>query len=118
MSLKGFDGFVYTLFGVFILSTLWVTSLTILSARPNATAMLADAGANLLNPFLVGHGDLGLSQTTYTRLEASARAHPSQPITLPVLKVRVLGREIVGISYAVFCLKKKKREAESYYYGG
>jgi hypothetical protein len=103
---------------VFILSTLWVTSLTILSARPNATAMLADAGANLLNPFLVGHGDLGLSQTTYTRLEASARAHPSQPITLPVLKVRVLGREIVGKSYAGVVELVYSRVAEGYYDGG
>src|SRR5215472_18084452 len=101
MSLTWLRGFVYTLFGTLVLTTLWVTSLTILSSRPNATEILTQAGTQILNPFLVGHDtSFGLSQQTYASLETSARSHPSQPLTFQLLKVRVLGREIIGHTYA------------------
>ena len=74
MSLAGIRGWIYGLFGVIMLSTLWVTSLSTLSDRASATALLTEAGAHILNPFLVDRG-LGLGQDTYAALEAQARAH-------------------------------------------
>jgi hypothetical protein len=119
MSLTWLRGFVYTLFGTLVLTTLWVTSLTILSSRPNATEILTQAGTQILNPFLVGHDtSFGLSQQTYASLESSARSHPSQPLTFQVLKVRVLGREIVGRKYADVVHLVYSRVAETYYDGG
>jgi hypothetical protein len=119
MSLTWLRGFVYTLFGTLVLTTLWVTSLTILSSRPNATEILTQAGTQILNPFLVGHDtSFGLSQQTYTSLESSARSHPSAPLTFQVLKVRVLGREIIGKKYADVVHLVYSRVAEGYYDGG
>ena len=119
MSLTWLRGFVYTLFGTLVLTTLWVTSLTILSSRPNATEILTQAGTQILNPFLVGHDtSFGLSQQTYASLETSARSHPSQPLTFQVLKVRVLGREIIGRKYADVVHLVYSRVAEAYYDGG
>jgi hypothetical protein len=119
MSLTWLRGFVYTLFGTLVLTTLWVTSLTILSSRPNATQILTQAGTQILNPFLVGHDtSFGLSQQTYASLETSARSHPSQPLTFQVLKVRVLGREILGRKYADVVHLVYSRVAEAYYDGG
>lgn len=117
MSLSGIRGLVYTLFATIILSTLWVTSLTMLSARSSATALLTDAGADMLNPFLVAHGT-GLSQSTYAKLEADAKAHSSRPLAIPLLKVTVLGREIVGDSYPSTVRLVYGRVADSYYTGG
>lgn len=116
MSLKWLRGFVYTLFGTLVLSTLWVTSLTLLSTRQNATQILTDAGTQILNPFLVGRDvGLGLSQITFAELETSARAHPSQPLTFSVLKVQVLGREIIGHTYTDVVHLVYARVAEVYY---
>jgi hypothetical protein len=56
MSLSGIRGLVYTLFGTLVLSTLWVTSLTFLSTQVSATALIDEAGTEILNPFLVAHG--------------------------------------------------------------
>ena len=95
---RGLQGLVYTLFGTLVLSTLWVTSLTVLSAPAAATDLLTQAGTQALNPFLVNH-QLGLSKTTYASLEASARAHPDRFLSLSVLNVKVKGREIVGHPY-------------------
>ncbi len=117
LSFNGIRGLVYGLFGVLVLSTLWVTSLTILSARPNAENVLTDAGTQVLNPFMVSHG-LGLSEQTYAQLEASAKAHPGAPVALNVLKVRVLGREIAGKAYADGVRVVYRRVAEDYYDGG
>jgi hypothetical protein len=111
---RGLRGF---LFGAILLSTLWVTSLTLLSTRDNATALLTEAGVHVLNPFLVGRG-LGLSQSGYASLEAQARAHPNQPVALSVLTVRVLGREITGHSYADVVQLVYGRVAGGYYTGG
>lgn len=117
MSLSGIRGFVYTLFATVILSTLWVTSLTMLSARSSATALLTDAGADILNPFLVAHGT-GLSQSAYTKLEAGAKAHPSRALAIPFLKVSVFGREIVHESYPAAVRLVYGRVADTYYTGG
>jgi hypothetical protein len=96
--MSGLRGIIYTAFGFILLSALWVTSLTFLSARPAATDLLTEAGASVLNPFLVGR-DLGVTATGYADLQNTAKAHPDQPLTLSVLKVAVPGREIVGRSY-------------------
>jgi hypothetical protein len=98
MSVSAIRKTVYTLLGALVLTTLWVTSLTLLSTRPAATTLLTDAGAQVLNPFLVAH-ETGISQSTYATLEQDARAHPSRPLSLSILKVRVQGSEIVGRSY-------------------
>jgi hypothetical protein len=117
MSLAGIRGWVYGVFGVIMLSTLWVTSLTTLSDRANATALLTEAGAHILNPFLVDRS-LGLGQDTYAALEAQARARPSQPLTFQLLKARVLGREIIGHSYPDVVRLVYSRVAAVYYDGG
>jgi hypothetical protein len=96
--MSGLRGVIYTLFGFILLSALWVTSLTFLSARPAATDLLTEAGASVLNPFLVGRG-LGVTETGYASLQSAAKAHPDQPLNLSVLKVAVPGREIVGRAY-------------------
>jgi hypothetical protein len=114
---RGLRGLVYTLFGALVLSALWVTSLSFLSARSNATELLTEAGTQVLNPFLVDHS-LGLSQSTYASLEATARGAPSQPLTFSVLKVRVLGREIVHLSYASMVRLVYSRVADGYYDNG
>jgi hypothetical protein len=98
MSLSGIRGLVYGLFITILLSTLWVTSLSLLSTEANATALIADAGADILNPFLVAHGT-GITQQYYATIEASAKAHPSQALSIPFIKVAVFGKEIVGKSY-------------------
>lgn len=116
-SLNGIRGLVYGLFGGLVLTTLWITSLTILSTRSNAENALTDAGTQVLNPFMVAHG-LGLSQQTYAQLEASAKAHPGAPIALSVLKVRVLGSEIAGKPYADGVRVVYQHVAEAYYDGG
>ena len=114
---RGVQGLIYTLFGALILSTLWVTSLTVLSSSANASDLLTQAGTQILNPFLVDH-DLGLSPSSYATLEANARANPEQPLDLSVLNVRVLGREIVGRDYADTVHLVFSRVAAIYYNGG
>ncbi|HEX6796384.1 MAG TPA: hypothetical protein VF116_01580 [Ktedonobacterales bacterium] len=117
LSFKGIQGMVYGLFGALVLSTLWVTSLTILSTRTNAENVLTEAGAQVLNPFMVAHG-LGLSEQTYAQLEAGAKANPSAPLALSVIKVRVLGSEIAGKPYADGVRVVYHHVAEAYYDGG
>jgi hypothetical protein len=96
--MAGLRGVIYTMFGFILLSALWVTSLTFLSARPAATDLLTEAGASVLNPFLAGRS-LGVTETGYANLQGAAKAHPDQPLNLSVLKVVVPGREIIGRSY-------------------
>jgi hypothetical protein len=117
MSLLNFRRSIYAIFGTLVLVTLWVTSLTLLSAQPTATALLTDAGAQVLNPFLVAH-QTGVSQSTYASLERDARAHPSQPLALSVFKVRVLGSEIVGRGYDDAVRIIYSHVATMYYAGG
>jgi hypothetical protein len=117
MSLSGLRGMIYGLFGALVLSTLWVTSLTILSSPANAENVLTEAGAQVLNPFMVAHG-LGLSEHTYAQLEVSAKAHPNAPLALSVIKVRVLGHEIAGKPYADGVRVVYRHVAEAYYTGG
>jgi hypothetical protein len=116
-SIRGLRGLIYGVFGALILSTLWVTSLTLLSAPSSATDLLTEAGTHVLNPFLVDHG-LGLSPSSYASLETTARSHPAEPLTLSVLTVRVLGREILGHSYASTVRLVYSRVAAGYYTGG
>lgn len=110
-------GLAYSLFGVLVLSTLWVTSLTILSDRANATAIVAEAGTSVLNPFLVKEG-LGITETNYAKLQSDGKAHPTQPLSLSVLKVKVPGGEITKLSYADGVRHIYTRVAEAYYDGG
>ncbi|HLY30760.1 MAG TPA: hypothetical protein VKQ36_07005, partial [Ktedonobacterales bacterium] len=113
-------GLVHWLFGLALLGTLWVTAITSLSARPTATAVLTDLGAQVLNPYLVKGTDglFGVSQTNYPILEQEAQAHPDQALTLPGLKVQVLGSEIVGHSYADGVRVIYGHVADAYYDGG
>jgi hypothetical protein len=110
-------GLAYTLFGALVLSTLWVTSLAILSDRANATAIVAEAGTSVLNPFLVKEG-FGITEKNYTALQSAGRAHPTQPLSLSVLKVKVPGGEITKLSYADGVRHIYTRVAEAYYDSG
>jgi len=113
----GLRATVYALFGTLMLSTLWVTSLVSLSARPSATDLLTEAGTQVLNPFLVKQ-DLGLTPTAYAQVQASGKAHPTQPVTLPLLKAQVLGSELAGRSYDDGVHLIYSRVAANYYDGG
>ena len=110
-------GLAYTLFGTLVLSTLWVTSLTILSDQANATAIVTEAGTSVLNPFLVKEG-LGITTSNYAKLQSDGKAHPTQPLALSVLKVKVPGGEITKLSYADGVRHIYSRVAEAYYTGG
>ncbi len=113
-------GLVHWLFGLALLGTLWVTAITSLSARPNATLALTDLGAQALNPYLVAgtNGTFGVSQANYPVLQREAQAQPDQPLILPGLKVQVLGREIAGLSYADGVRVIYGHVADAYYDGG
>ena len=113
----GFRGLVYGLFATIMLSTLWVSSLTLLSTEQHATALLADVGADVLNPFLVSQG-IGITPGFYTTLEADAKAHPASALPIPFIKVSVKGSEIVGKSYADGTHVIYKDVANAYYTGG
>jgi type II secretory pathway pseudopilin PulG len=110
-------GLAYALFGTLVLSTLWVTSLTILSDRANATAIVAEAGTSVLNPFLTKEG-LGITASNYAKLQSNGKVHPTQPLSLSVLKVKVPGGEITKLSYADGVRHIYSRVAEAYYDGG
>jgi hypothetical protein len=116
-SISGIRKTVYTLFGALVLTTLWVTSLTIISTRPTATALLTEAGAHVLNPFLAAHG-AGVTPSGYAALERAAKAHPAQALDLPIFKVRVLGKEIAGLSYDAGVSAIYGHVASTYYDGG
>ena len=117
---KGISGLAHTLFGIVLLGALWVTSLTLLSARPTAVALLADAGAHTLNPQLVQvtHGAIGITPDGYAKLESAAKAHPSQPLDLAILKVQVPGSVIVGKGYDDGVVAIYTKVAEGYYDNG
>lgn len=110
----------HTLFGLALLGTLWVMSLSNLSARPTATAILTDLGAQVLNPYLLTHtnGLFGIGQTQYAALELVAQAQPGQPLPLPGLKATVLGREIIGQPYTSGVRIIYRHVADTYYDGG
>ncbi len=116
-SISGIRKTVYTLFGALVLTTLWVTSLTIISARPTATSLLTEAGAHVLNPFLAAH-EVGITPSGYATLQQAAKAHPTQPLNLSVFKVHVLGKQIVGLNYDAGVLAIYRQVASAYYQGG
>jgi hypothetical protein len=111
-------GSLATVFGLVLLSTLWVTSLTVISSRPNATELLTDTGAQVLNPFLVNQG-FGITEQYYTKtLQPAAKAHPTQALSLPLLKVSVLGSAIVNKPYADGVRVIYGQVADTYYTDG
>ncbi len=113
LSLLRGRGSLYGLLGVLVLSTLWVTSLTLLSAQPNATELLTDAGSQVLNPFLANHG-YGLTQQTYD----SRKAHLTQPLTITPLNVHVTGSAIDKPTYDEAVQAVYKPLADAYYISG
>ena len=116
-SISGIRKTVYTLFGALVLTTLWVTSLTIISARPTATSLLTEAGASVLNPFLAAH-EVGITPSGYATLEQAAKAHPSQALNLAIFKVEIQGKEIVGLNYDAGVRAIYGHVASTYYDSG
>src|SRR5260370_19342644 len=106
-----------TLFGFVVLGALWVTALTSLSARPTATAVMTEVGANLLNPYL-SSANVGVTESSYAKLLQTATAHPNQSLALTFLKVGVPGKIIVGHSYSEGVRFIYGKVAEAYYDGG
>lgn len=111
---------IYTLFAALVLSTLWVSSLTLASTPGNATALITDAGADVLNPFLVAHSgslglNLGISESTYASLQSQKTAQ----VTLPApFKGTFPASDIAGKPYAVGVRNIYGRIADTYYTGG
>lgn len=87
------------LLGLALLAALWTTALGRLSTEGSAVPMLASAGSELLNPLLTANGN-GVAQSAWTTIQQQAVAHPDQVVSLPGIKVGVLGREIAGKSFA------------------
>lgn len=111
---------IYTLFAALVLSTLWVTSLTLASTPDNATALIADAGADVLNPFLVTHSaslglNLGISEKTYASLQAQKTAQVAMPTPF---KGTFPASDIAGKPYDVGVRNIYSRIAGTYYTGG
>jgi len=117
---KGVSGLAHTLFGIVLLSALWVTSLTLLSARPTAVALLTEAGAQTLNPQLIHitNGAIGITTDSYVKLQSAAKANPSKALDLSILKVQIPGSVIVGKSYDDGLHAIYGKVAEGYYDNG
>lgn len=111
------SGVSHTFFGIALLGALWVTSLTLLSARPTAVALLTEAGAQTLNPQLVQvtKGVIGITPESYAKLQTAAKASPTKPLDLSILKVSVPGSVIVGKNYNDGVHAIYGKVAEGYY---
>lgn len=107
----------HTLFGLLLLTALWLTALSLLTTRASATGVITDLGVDALNPWLVSQG-FGVSEATYAKLEASAAAHPGAPLPLAFLKPQVTGGEIVGRAYRDGLRVIYGHAAGAYYDGG
>jgi hypothetical protein len=103
--------------GLALVGGLWETSLYNLSARATATGVMTEVGVELINPVLV-QNSLGLSDTVYAALQAQAKANPTQPLGIPGLKVKVIGRDIAGKSFTDASRVIYAQVAEGYYDGG
>jgi hypothetical protein len=94
-------GLFTVLLGLALVGGLWETALVNLSSRPTATAIMTEVGVEIINPALIGHS-FGLSQSVYSSLQATAKAHPNQPLAIPGInqnKVQLLGSDIAGKSF-------------------
>lgn len=113
-NLRGLFSFllVLALFGA-----LWETSLVNLSSRATATAVMTEVGIELVNPALQ-RGSFGLSQTGWAVLQAEAIANPAAPVTIPGLKVRILGSQIAHKSFDDGTRVIYQTVAQAYYDGG
>jgi hypothetical protein len=123
LSLLRGRGSLYGLLGLVLLSTLWVSSLTLLSSPDNSKELLTDVGVQVLNPFLeqqnLGSGVLGITKDEYNALQTQASQHKDQPIPLPsIFKVQVFGRDIVNKSYDDGLRAIYGDTATAYYNGG
>jgi hypothetical protein len=109
--------YVTGLLALVLLGALWTTALGTISQRDNAVSLLTSAGTEALNPLLVNNGS-GLGTSFYASLEASAVAHPSQPLAIAFVKPVVLGSAIAGKSYADGTAAIYHAVAQAYYDGG
>jgi hypothetical protein len=116
-NLRGLFSF---LLGLALVGGLWEASLANLSSHSTATAIMTEVGVEVINPVLVGQAghSFGLSQAAYAAIQKTASAHPTQPISVPGLKVQVLGSEIKGLDFASGMRVIYAKVAEAYYDGG
>ncbi len=105
------------LLGLALVVGLWETSLVNLSSRSTATAIMTEVGVELINPVLVNNS-FGVSQTLYSSLQQTARAHPTQAISIPGIKVHVVGSDIAGKSFSDGMRVIYAKVANVYYDGG
>jgi hypothetical protein len=110
-------GLIIGLLAFTLLGALWTTSLTRISERPTATALLTSIGTELLNPLLVANGS-GLAEGAYAGLQAAAQANPNQALSIGFVKPTVLGREIIGKDFAAGSRVIYQHLATAYYDGG
>ncbi|HEX9037576.1 MAG TPA: hypothetical protein VF808_11365 [Ktedonobacterales bacterium] len=106
-----------SLLGFALLTALWITSLSFVSSRATATGLVADLGAQALNPWLVKQG-LGLTPKGYTLLESAATAHPDQALPISFIRPEVLGSTIKGLDYQQGVYAIYKSVAGAFYDGG
>ena len=107
----------HMIFGLLLLTALWVTALTTLSTKSSATAIITDLGVDALNPWLVSKG-FGVSAASYAKLEQSAGANPGKPLALSFIKPEILGSEIKGLPYDRGMHVIYGHVASAYYSGG
>jgi hypothetical protein len=96
---------------------LWETALVGLSTRATATAVMTQVGVEIINPALQ-HGSFGLSESGWVQLQAQAIANPTKPISIPGLKVQILGSQIAHKSFSDGTQAIYQLLAQAYYDGG
>lgn len=119
MLMRGdFRGLFSLLLGVAVLVALWETALFGISTQATATNIMTEAGVAIVNPILEG-SSLGLAQgPAFQALEAGAAANPTQAVSIPGLKVTILGSDIAGKTFADASRAVYAKVADAYYTGG
>ncbi len=112
-----FRNLAHTLLGFALLTALWITSLSFVSSRATATGLVADLGAQALNPWLVSQ-HLGISQSGYAALEAAASANPSVALKIAFIKPTITGAVIKGLDYTHGVRAIYQAAANTFYDGG
>lgn len=119
MLMRGdFRGLFSLLLGFAVLGALWETALFGISTQTAATTIMTDAGVAIVNPILE-NASLGLVQgPAFQALQAGAALSPSEPVTIPGLKVTILGSDIAGKSFTDASRAVYAKVATAYYDGG
>jgi hypothetical protein len=80
-------------------NALWQTFLVNVSARPAATTLIVEVGAEIVTPTIADRSD-GLNEAGWSAVQDVAKLHPDDSLPISGLRVTILGKDIAGKSYA------------------